>query len=416
MASNALSIDGDRLLADLRALSEIGRIGTGVRRLSFGAEDLEARNWLRQRMQESGLDAEIDGVGNVCGRMAEAPRAILIGSHTDTVPSGGWLDGAMGVIFGLEVARTLRAAGIDDIGVDVISFADEEGTFIGTTGAKSFCGELSEEMVEAARNSEGVSLRQALADAGWAGQPMAQLDPRRHIAYLEAHIEQGPRLEAEDKRIGIVTAIVGMRRMRVRFTGRNDHAGTTPMTMRSDAGSALLHFGAQVLDRFAAIAGPESVWNVGGMQVRPGAANVVQSEAEVIVEYRDRSEAQLDRMEAEMRSLADDAATKAQATVAPEPVMRMQPAVMDARLAGHIEAAAEAHGAASMRLQSGAGHDAMVLARHLPTAMLFVPSIGGRSHDFSEDTSETDIRLGCQVLADAVARIIAEERRNALQD
>ncbi|MEQ9639171.1 MAG: M20 family metallo-hydrolase [Alphaproteobacteria bacterium] len=409
MASNSLSIDGDRLLADLRELAQIGKVGTGVRRLSFGAEDVEARGWLQARMSGAGLDATIDGIGNVVGRMPGVDRAILIGSHTDTVPSGGWLDGAMGVIFGLELARTLHASGVAGLGIDVISFADEEGTFVGTTGAKSLCGELPDDALDAARDADGTSLRNALAKAGWADRPPCRLDPDRHVAYLEAHIEQGPRLEAAGLRIGIVTAIVGMRRMRVRFFGRNDHAGTTPMAMRQDAGSALLRFGAAVLQRFEQLAGPETVWNVGAIRVEPGAANVVQSVSEMIVEYRDRSDAQLDRMEQALQAIANEAAKAAQADVGFEPVMRMAPAEMDASLADHIEQAAAAQGVPTMRMQSGAGHDAMVLARHVPTAMLFVPSIGGRSHDLSEDTDEADIRLGCQVLADAVSRIIAAE-------
>ncbi len=205
-------------------------------------------------MLDAGLDAQIDGVGNVLGQTPGVGRAVLIGSHTDTVPNGGWLDGAMGVIYGLELARGLAESGSPlPGGIDVISFADEESTYFGTLGSRSFVGELGESDIAEARSLGGESLRDALDRAGYAGRPKVHLDRSRHLAYLEAHIEQGPRLEAEGQRIGLVTSIVGMRRIEVTFFGQADHAGTTPMSLRKDAGAALFAFATEVTTAFHSV-------------------------------------------------------------------------------------------------------------------------------------------------------------------
>ena len=406
-----IEVRGVRLLADLRALAEFGREGTGVNRLSFTPEDLAARDWLTERMRAAGLVAEIDGVGNVHGRSPSRSRAVLIGSHTDTVPSGGWLDGAMGVMYGLEIARaSLEAGAPTAIGVDVISFADEESTFCGTLGSRSFVGGVSESEIAAARNLEGVLLTDALARAGYAGRPRARLDRDRHVAYLEAHIEQGPRLEAAAKRIGIVTGIVGIRRIEVTFRGQSDHAGTTPMAMRKDAGAALIRYAGTVLDGFHTVGGRDSVWNLGHVVFEPGAGNVVPREARLLIEYRDAATEVLDRMEAVILDAASAAGAAGAVTVEPQPMMALEPADMDPALGRIIEEAAADLNASAMYMPSGAGHDAQHLASQVPTAMMFIPSIGGRSHDTAEDTDEADIVLGLKVLAATVTKIASRAR------
>jgi beta-ureidopropionase / N-carbamoyl-L-amino-acid hydrolase len=400
--------DTDRVLADLRALRAFGRDRTGVSRPAYSAADMEARRWLAARMREIGLAVSIDGVGNVVGRDPDASRAVLLGSHTDSVPSGGWLDGALGVAYALQTARAWRAtaAGGGRLGIDVVSFADEEGAFLGCLGSRAFCGELSDRDMEAVRPG-GVRLREALAEAGLTGAPLRGLDPARHLAYVEAHIEQGPRLEAAAVDIGVVEAIVGLRRQRIHFAGRADHAGTTPMAMRADAAAALFALAGELGAAFARVATPASVWNTGVVRVAPGAANVVPAEAELVLEYRDVSDAQLDRMTETVRALVAAAEGRGGVAVTMEDVGGLRPAAMDPRLVARIEKAAAARRASTMRLASGAGHDAMILAPHVPTAMLFVPSIGGRSHDVSEDTTEADIRRGAEVYAAAVMDILA---------
>jgi N-carbamoyl-L-amino-acid hydrolase len=400
-------IDCDAVLADLYSLRRIGRDRTGVSRTAYSEADMEARRWLAARMREIGLIDAIDGVGNVVGRDPHARRTLLLGSHSDSVPAGGWLDGALGVAYALEAARAWNKAGADpNVGIDVVSFADEEGAFLGCLGSRAFCGELGAEAIDAASN-RGMPLRRALSEAGLNGSTVKQIDPARHIAYLEAHIEQGPVLEQTRDEIGLVEGIVGMRRMRVRFVGRADHAGTTPMAMRADAAAALFAFADRVREGFAHEAASRAVWNIGIVQVGPGAANVVPGLAELVLEFRDSSDASLDRL-AEL-ALALVAASDGRNGVAAsaEPIGGLRPTSMDPRLVARFERAAIARGARARRMSSGAGHDGMILASHVPAGMMFVPSIGGRSHDVAEDTDEADIRLGAKVFADAAFAILA---------
>ena len=397
-----IRIKPDRLLADLRELAGFGKAGSGVNRLALSTKDIEARRWLAKRMSEAGLLAHLDAVGNVYGRYPGAERAILIGSHTDTVPMGGWLDGALGVIYGLEIARAAVESDRSlPIGVDVISFEDEEGTYLPCLGSRSFCGELKADEIKTAQ-ANGVALSDALAVLQGAESPL-RCDRTRTLCYLEAHIEQGPRLESAGIRIGAVTGLVGIRRFRIRAHGRADHAGTTPMSMRKDARNGFVSF--RHLDRMMnllGIGGAETVWNIGHMTLRPGAANVVPSEAELILEFRDTDTAVLDRLEQSMRARVGNAT---EVPLKAELTARIEPALMAEPLVDTIAAATRELGEKPLLLPSGAGHDAMVLSRIVPSAMLFVPSIGGRSHDVSENTADTDIVFGCEVLARAVSNL-----------
>ncbi len=267
-----IPVNGDRLLSDLRQLASFGRFKTGVDRVALSPADLEARRWLMQRMQEAGLDPHMDEVANVYGRHPGAKRALLIGSHTDTVPRGGWLDGALGVAYGLEIARAaLESGDSSPVGIDVVSFQDEEGTYLAFLGSRTFCNDLTAAEIDAARSA----------------------------------IEQGPRLEQAGRRIGIVTGIVGIRRFRIRTRGQADHAGTTPMVNRRDAGAAMLRLGSQVAREFQALGGKDTLWNIGSIIFRPGAPNVVPSEAEMVLEFRDTDPAILDVLEREVRNWID---------------------------------------------------------------------------------------------------------------
>jgi N-carbamoyl-L-amino-acid hydrolase len=400
------SINGDRLLADLRELARIGAYQTGVDRIAFSAQDIEARRWLVGKLKQAGFDASMDRAGNVLGRDAGAPKAILIGSHTDTVPKGGWLDGALGVIYALEIARSAREAkSTSEIGVDVMSFQDEEGSYLSCFGSRIFCDGVANSEIESAQAKDGTPLVKAL-EALATEAPHHRLDPNRHLCYLEAHIEQGPRLEAASQRIAVVTGLVGIRRFRIRAFGRADHAGTTPMNMRRDAGAALVAFAGWVASEFPRHAGPETVWNIGSMTFLPGAANVVPDQAELVLEFRDTKTAVLDLLEAKVLARVEDSAA-ASARLEAHPLSRILPADMSSSLGAVIALAAAGFGEKAMFIPSGAGHDAMFVARSIPAAMLFVPSIGGRSHHISENTSDADIVLGCKVLAEAVSRLQA---------
>jgi N-carbamoyl-L-amino-acid hydrolase len=396
-------VDEDRALADLRELATFGKAGRGVNRPAFSDADIAGREWLADRMRGCGLEAAVDRVGIVYGRAPAAKTTVLLGSHSDSVPMGGWLDGALGVIFALEVARLRQASHPSaSVGVDVVSFSDEEGTFLACMGSRAFCGLLSPDDLASARSATGQSLLDRLEALGLAKREQARLDPARHRAYLEAHIEQGPKLIKAGVDIGIVTGIVGLRRFRMRFQGQADHAGTTPMAMRRDAAAAMFSFAVGVPARLRAAGSADSVWNLGVVSVRPGAANVVASEAELVVEFRDVSAATISRMEGALAALVAEHDKDGGVSVAAQLIGAIEPTAMDDRLVERLEAAAAAECARSLRMPSGAGHDAMVVGRRAPAAMLFVPSIDGRSHDLSEDTAEEDIRRGLRVYARAV--------------
>lgn len=409
------AVDVQRAIADLKTLAGFGRCGTGVHRRALTPEDVAARDWLVERMHAAGLDAAIDGIGNVVGAVPERERYIIIASHTDTVPEGGWLDGAMGVIFGLEIARALVEAGTKtNIGVKVISFMDEEGRFAALLGSSVFCGLRTLEQAAMLRADDGATLDQALQAAGYGGRPLARLDPARDRLCLEAHIEQGPVLERSGKQVGVVTDIAGLERTQLVFFGQADHAGTVPMAMRRDAAAALFDF-AERFARFCRELGdPSVVWNLGHARLAPGAYNVVAREAELFVEYRAASAGALERLRGAVSELATEMAARHSVTHECRPGVRIVPAAMDKNLVDHLEAAAKKRAVPAMRMSSGAIHDAMSLAARIPTGMLFAPSIGGRSHDVAEDTREEDLALGLEVLGEMVAGLVRDDSGSSL--
>jgi len=402
-------INAKRLLEDLQQLRSFGATGTGVVRLALSPIDVAARRWLAARMEAAGLAATVDGVGTVFGRSRRAGPTLLIGSHSDTQPTGGWLDGALGVIYGLEIARALgEAPGTQDLSIDVASWCDEEGTFAGYLGSRSFVGEAVDDAIATATNRAGQRLEDALRKAGLLGQPRMRLEPGRHVAYLEPHIEQGGRLEASGKSIGVVTTIVGIRELRVTFTGQRNHAGTTPMKIRRDAAMALIHFVQRLDEAFRALADADTVWTIGRIELDPGSLSVVPGKAELYLQFRDADPKRLRAMEAKLAELVQRAtATGAVEVRLDEHDAPSEPVAMDEVLQGHIAAAAEAIAPQDwIRMPSGAGHDAQVIAPHLPSGMLFIPSIGGISHDFTEDTNSDQIVLGCRVAARAAVNIL----------
>ena len=405
-------IDGKRLLAGLHKLRSFGASGSGVVRQTFSDPDMAARRWLCDEMTLAGLVASIDGVGNVVGRSQNPGPALIIGSHSDTQPNGGWLDGAMGVMYAIEIARALREdPATAHLAVDAVAWSDEEGTYTTFLGSNSFVGDLTDSMLQDA-NAEGETVAEAIERVGLTGTPRQRLDLGRHVAYLEPHIEQGPHLEDAGLRVGVVTSIVGIRSMRVTFVGEQNHAGSTPMARRKDAGAALFAYAVTLRERLAEVAGPVSVWNIGNARLLPGGESIIPGRAEMVIQFRDPSERVLDAMEAAVVAVAtamnDDGPVEVTVVPQRQPVA---PADMDPELRGHLAAAAEQRVPAEwVDMPSAAVHDAMVISHHLPCAMLFIPSIGGVSHDFSEDSTELDIVTGCQVVADASFSILNEQR------
>ena len=394
-------INADRLLGDLYALRKIGEYKTGVHRPSLSPDDIQSRHWLVEQLTAAGLAAEIDGIGNVFGRDKRPGRRLLMGSHLETQPHAGWLDGAMGVVFGLEAARTLG------YGIDVAAWFDEEGWFGGFPGSRSFCGQLADGEIDTmTRRGDDVPLRTALQQAGWDGRPRIQADPSQYLGYLEAHIEQGAELELCGDRIGIVTAIVGSHRFRIVFEGQQNHAGTTRMARRKDAGVALVRLATAIHERFPAIGNERTVWTTGQISLDPGSPSIVPGKAEMVFQFRDTDPAMLARLDQELQTLVAEAQL-GPCTVSLIRTGSTAPAAMDARFQAALEAAAALHAPGRyQRMPSGAGHDAQILAGVMPAAMLFVPSINGVSHHYSEDTSEADLVLGCQVFVDAAAALL----------
>jgi len=407
-----LEIKPQRLMDDLRHLRTIGQFGTGVVRPAFSAADMQARRWLLDRMAETGLQASIDGVGNVLGRSQNPGKAVLIGSHTDTQPQGGWLDGSLGVMYGLEVARAFAEhRGTARCAVDVASWSDEEGTYMGLLGSRSFCGALDRAAMAKAQNHQTAQpLSAALEQAQLAGIPTLRLDPGRYAAYLEAHVEQGPHLDNQGMRLGVVSAIVGIRTFRVVFKGQQNHAGTTPMAYRRDAGAALMEFAHLINGEFPASAGPRTVWTIGHVRLEPGSPSVVPGRAEMLLQFRDTDNKILDALEETTARMVAGAHKKGPVAVDLQAVSPWsEPAAMDGSVQECLAAAAEIHAPGKwIRMPSGAGHDAQIFAGILPAGMLFVPSIGGISHDIAEDTAEEDIVRGCRTLAAATAALLRQ--------
>jgi N-carbamoyl-L-amino-acid hydrolase len=401
-------IDAERVLSDLKRLAKFGRYETGNHRPTYSPIDIESRHWFADRLRAAGLDAAIDGIGNVIGRNPKARARLLVGSHLETQPHGGWLDGALGVIYGLELVRAFAAdPDCAGLGVEVAAWADEEGHYGAFLGSRSFIGDLGEDEIDHCESRDGTPLRKALAQAGLAGRRREAVEPGRHRGYLEAHIEQGDILDGAGLRLGVVEAIVGIWNFRVIVTGEQNHAGTTRMVRRKDAGVAMVRLATAIHDRFPEIAGPRTVWTIGRLWIEPNAPSVIPGRAEMQVQFRDTDPSRLTRCEEVLHQLVGKADRAGPCRVAIEPIVRGEPRPMDAGFQAQIETAAERRAPGMhMRLPSAAGHDAAILSTRMPAGMLFIPSLGGISHHWSEDSKEADIVLGAQVFGDAACAIL----------
>ncbi|MEH2487304.1 Zn-dependent hydrolase [Bradyrhizobium sp. AZCC 2230] len=401
--------NGERVLADLNALRALGAYKTGVHKPTFSEPHRQSLDWLVRKLPEAGLAGAIDGIGNVLGTSAKPGPKLLAGSHLESQNYAGWLDGPLGVVYALEAARVLNTDPSMKGAVEVAAWCDEEGHFGSFLGSSSYIGQVTEADIDAARDrTDGRTMRDALTDMGLAGRPRFAAELGRHVGYLEAHIEQGDTLESGKLAIGVVTSIVGIWQYRITFTGEQNHAGTTRMAVRKDAGLALAKFCVAVDQRFPAACGPRTVWTTGRITLDPGAPSIIPGGAEMLFQIRDDNPAVIARLEEVLRTMADEANAKGPCTVTVERIRVGAPAMMDTRFQDAIETASKAlAGGRSLRMPSGAGHDAQMLATIMPAAMLFVPSIGGISHHWTENTADADIVTGAQVFVDACRRILA---------
>ncbi|HEU4343061.1 MAG TPA: Zn-dependent hydrolase [Candidatus Binatia bacterium] len=420
-ADGALSINKRRLLRDLNAISRIG-IGDhgGITRLVFSIKELRSRQFLIHLMRQAGLQIYIDRIGNIFGRLNGANKkapAVLVGSHLDTVVQGGKFDGTMGVIGALEAVRTLKEQNIAlRSPVEVVCFVGEESSRFGysTLGSSLVAGELHGRDLTHATDAQGTNLAEVLAGLGINRRTLRSLrrDPATLKAYLELHIEQGPILEAKNKRIGVVTSIAAPTRFKVVYSGQADHSGTTPMEMRKDAlvgASEVIVAVETVARRYSRMERGRVVGTVGAIKIEPGVINAIPGKAELSVDVRSTTAAAKNRavrlIEAKIREIA----RRRNLGVKILPLRQEDPVPLDQRLVHLLQECAEARHIDYEVMPSGAGHDAMQMAKITPAGMLFIPSRRGISHSPLEWSEPEDICLGTEVLLDSIVRVANEK-------
>lgn len=392
------------LAADLEAAARIGADPAGgVTRFAWSPELAAANAWLVERLAELGLETELDAAGNVLGRWeAGEGKAVLLGSHLDTVPRGGRYDGALGVLAALEVVRRLKAERVEPRRpLWLVSFNDEEGGRFqtGMLGSRAFVGDLDLE------DWRRRGVPEAMAAAGLDFERLPEAHGIDGVgAYLELHVEQGPRLERSGVDLGIVTAVTGMLGVRARFLGEANHAGTTPMEHRRDALAGAAR--AVLALRDEARAREDMTANVGVIAVEPGGFNVIPGAAEFTLDVRSPTPTGFERSDRFVRKTLKAIAEEEELELELAETHRKEPVALDPELQAALEEAAEAERASTTRMPSGAGHDAMVLAHHVPAAMLFVPSRGGLSHCPEEFTPPEQCELGARVLTRAVRGLV----------
>jgi N-carbamoyl-L-amino-acid hydrolase len=453
-----ININAGRLLARIRALGQIGRGADGaLSRLAGSDADKAGRDALVSWMTSAGLTVQVDAIGNIFGcwdpqprdtaeaapaartpdRASAAPDAtddaggrapIVIGSHIDTVIDAGIYDGAYGVLAALEAVESLREAGssparslsasplparpLSARPLIVVAFTNEEGVRYtpDMMGSLVHAGGLPVAEALAAKDADGVTLGESLARIGYAGSLPAGLLPTGAVpprAYLELHIEQGPILEHEGRQIGAVENLQGISWQRITIEGEANHAGTTPMAMRRDAGVAAARVIAFLRD-YAAASHGMTVATVGKLRFEPDAINIIPAQATLTADLRDRDNTRLLVAEAALADFLATLAAESGVGISTERLVRFDPVTFDATLVATIEDAARGFGLRTRRMTSGAGHDAQMMARICPAAMIFVPSTKGISHSPREHTSDADLIAGARVLLAVVDRLSRE--------
>lgn len=407
-------VDFERLRADLQALSRIGldESDRGIYRMAFTDADMEARRFMLGRLEEAGIAARMDEAGNVIGRHAPdgtaGQPAVLIGSHLDSVPCGGTLDGALGVIVGLECVRRIAELGLPLARpVEVVGFADEEGRFGGLFGSSAMAGQLNSETIHTATDLGGERLIDAMArhDLDAMDALLARRRADEIEAYLELHIEQGPVLDRTHRRLGVVDEITGLAKWAVRLMGNPDHAGTTPMPMRRDAFGGLAEFVGEIPRILEEHGGEDSVATVGSVTLFPGTANTVPGRVDFSLDLRDTDAGMLRELGDAVRRALSAIARRRQLMFEFDVISEVEPVRCDDEIIGVIDAATRALDVEAHRMPSGAAHDAQIMARLTRVGMIFVPSADGRSHSPSEWTHWEDIELGANVALGALARL-----------
>ncbi|KJK17836.1 allantoate amidohydrolase [Burkholderiaceae bacterium 16] len=402
-------INAARLWQSLMDLAQIGATPKGgVCRIALTELDRQGRDLVVGRCREAGLAVRTDEVGNVFARRAGSDadaRAVATGSHIDTQPSGGKFDGNFGVLAGLEVMRTLNDLGIvTRAPLELAFWTNEEGTRFTPVmmGSGAFAGVFGAEFIRAQRDLDGISVGEALEQIGYRGeQPVGEVPGGMFAAYFEAHIEQGPVLEAAGLPIGVVSGALGQQWYDVAVTGMDAHAGPTPLALRHDAMLAAARMIDEV-NRIAVAEAPHGRGTVGYVQVTPNSRNVIPGRVDFSVDFRNLSQAGLDRMDAAMRTTFAEIAERGAVSVEIRQVVKFEPCVFAPECVDSVRRAAAALGLPHMDVVSGAGHDAVYVAQRAPTGMIFVPCKDGISHNELEDALPEHIEAGANVLLQAM--------------
>jgi beta-ureidopropionase / N-carbamoyl-L-amino-acid hydrolase len=398
-----------RLRKDLEELGEIGQTPEGgVWRSSFSEADMAARRWYLKRLEETGLRHWIDAAGNIYARMGDGGPAVMAGSHLDSVPNGGRFDGALGVMAAFECLRSMKEQDVrPKLPIEAVAFTDEEGRFGGFVGSFAVVGNLPHEEIQRRRDLRGMPLADAMRHAGL--DPTKVGNARREAkdikAYIELHIEQGPILESLSIPIGVVQGIVAGSRTWITFRGRADHAGTTPMAMRKDALLGAAEFSLRARDMVLTEGSGTTVGTVGVLDLKPGASNIVPESAFLTLDLRDISWDVLQRLLERVRVLAHEIAGKWGLEVTIERMRISEPAQMSPNIQATIDEVARDLGLKTHWMNSGAGHDAQVMAKITEAGMIFVPSRQGRSHSPAEFTDWDQIENGANVLLNTLLRL-----------
>jgi beta-ureidopropionase / N-carbamoyl-L-amino-acid hydrolase len=398
-----LTVSIERLRHDLEHVAGFGADASGgVSRTSFSPADRQVRAWLAAQAAEAGLHVRTDAIGNVFLRLDRGGRGapVWMGSHLDSVPNGGAFDGALGSLAALEAARRLVEERVEvRRPVEVVVFADEEGNYHHLCGSTALVRDYPADELGALRGRDGDRLVDALAGMGWDPEAATgtAIGPGGVHAYVELHIEQGAVLETRGIQIGVVTGIVGLGGGELEFTGRADHAGTTPMPMRQDALRGAADLITQ-LPRVTASVSDAAVATCGVVALEPGASNVVPGRCRLTVDFRDPDRDRLLALERAIVTAAEQAADRHDVAVAYRRHSITDPVVLDEQIRSLIESTAGHLGLSTLSMPSGAGHDAQNIATLAPTGMIFVPSVGGRSHSPAELTHWHDVENGANLL------------------
>ena len=408
---HVLNINRERLQSDIETLAEIGRQENhGIYRMAFSDGDMQGRNWFKDRVEEAGLEFYQDGAANLHARhhWDDQRPSVMMGSHLDTVPGAGHLDGALGVVVALECLRCIKEEQLETrYPLEAIAFSDEEGRFGGMLGSQAIAGMLTPEKIFNAVDLDGIKLTDAMQAVGLNAMDAlhARRNPDSLHAFLELHIEQGPLLDKMSISVGNVDAIAGLFKWEVSLIGTPNHAGTTPMDMRKDAFMGLSEFASQVQRILDENGSSRSVATIGRVSISPGAANVIPGNVEFSLEARDTNPDVLNDIAQAFRKSLSAIARKRDLMFEYKVLSEIEPVKSDTGIVETIENTCKSLKIPFLQMASGAAHDTQIMASITRAGMVFVPSKDGRSHSIAEWTDMDDIEKGANVALNTLYRI-----------